>query len=345
MRNKKLVRIGNLTLGGNNPIYVQSMTKTDTRDVKSTVDQILLLEDYGCEIVRVAVKDREAALKLKEIKKMIHIPLVADIHFDPQLALLSIENGADKIRLNPSNISDSEWIKKIAKSCKERGIPIRVGANLGSFRERPKDIVEALVESVKKEIDILNAVDFDDIVISAKTSDPLLTIEVNRKIDEVFNYPIHLGVTEAGPLKDSLIKSSIGVGILLYEGIGDTLRISITGDPVEEVIAGFGILKTLKLRQFGLNIVSCPMCGRAEVDIEDIVMKLQKDFIKAKKPLNVAVMGCVVNGPGEAKDADIGVACGKNSGVLFKKGKIVRTLREEEIYPVLKKEIEEMLNS
>ena len=341
---KRIVRIGNTEIGGENPIRVQSMTKTDTRDVDSTVNQILELEELGCEIIRVAVKDMEAASKIGEIKKRIHIPLVADIHFDPRLAVESIKNGADKIRLNPSNIQDKEWIKKVATLCKERNIPIRVGANLGSFRERPKDLVKAMVESVKNEVEILNSVGFDNIVISAKTSNVLTTIQVNRLLSDMFEYPFHIGVTEAGPLSDSLVKSSIGIGILLNEGIGDTLRVSITGNPREEVIAGYKILKALELRKHGLEIISCPTCGRAEVDIESIVTKLNTDFGNVKTELKVAVMGCVVNGPGEAKDADIGVACGKDSGVLFKKGKIVKVVRGEEIYPVLKSEIEKLLN-
>jgi 4-hydroxy-3-methylbut-2-en-1-yl diphosphate synthase (EC 1.17.4.3) len=340
---KRVVRIGNTEIGGENPIRVQSMTKTDTRDVDSTVNQILELEELGCEIIRVAVKDMEAASKIGEIKKRIHIPLVADIHFDPRLAVESIKNGADKIRLNPSNIQDKEWIKKVATLCKERNIPIRVGANLGSFRERPKDLVKAMVESVKNEVEILNLVGFDNIVISAKTSNVLTTIQVNRILSDMFEYPFHIGVTEAGPLSDSLVKSSIGIGILLNEGIGDTLRVSITGNPREEVIAGYKILKALELRKHGLEIISCPTCGRAEVDIESIVTKLNTDFGNVKTELKVAVMGCVVNGPGEAKDADIGVACGKDSGVLFKKGEIVKVVKGEEIYPVLKSEIEKLL--
>jgi 4-hydroxy-3-methylbut-2-en-1-yl diphosphate synthase (EC 1.17.4.3) len=242
---KRVVRIGNTEIGGENPIRVQSMTKTDTRDVDSTVNQILELEELGCEIIRVAVKDMEAASKIGEIKKRIHIPLVADIHFDPRLAVESIKNGADKIRLNPSNIQDKEWIKKVATLCKERNIPIRVGANLGSFRERPKDLVKAMVESVKNEVEILNSVGFDNIVISAKTSNVLTTIQVNRILSDMFEYPFHIGVTEAGPLSDSLVKSSIGIGILLNEGIGDTLRVSITGNPREEVIAGYKYLRLL----------------------------------------------------------------------------------------------------
>jgi len=340
---KRVVRIGNTEIGGENPIRVQSMTKTDTRDIDSTVNQILELEELGCEIIRVAVKDMEAASKIGEIKKRIHIPLVADIHFDPRLAVESIKNGADKIRLNPSNIQDKEWIKKVATLCKERNIPIRVGANLGSFRERPKDLVKAMVESVKNEVEILNSVGFDNIVISAKTSNVLTTIQVNRILSDMFEYPFHIGVTEAGPLSDSLVKSSIGIGILLNEGIGDTLRVSITGNPREEVIAGYKILKALELRKHGLEIISCPTCGRAEVDIESIVTKLNTDFGNVKTELKVAVMGCVVNGPGEAKDADIGVACGKDSGVLFKKGEIVKVVKGEEIYPVLKSEIEKLL--
>lgn len=342
---KKEVRIGNVVIGGNNPVRVQSMTKTDTRNVEDTVKQILQLEEHGCEIVRVAVRDAEAATKIADIKKSIHIPLVADIHFDPRLAIEAVKGGADKIRLNPSNIEDKEWIKKIAQLCRERNIPIRIGANLGSFKERPEDLVDAMVNSVQNEIEILNSVSFDDIVISAKSSNVPLTIAVNRKLDEMFDYPMHLGVTEAGTLRESLVKSSIGIGTLLNEGIGDTIRVSITGDPVEEVIAGYNILKALNLREYGLEIISCPTCGRTEVDIESIVNRLQVDFSTAKKPLKVAVMGCVVNGPGEAKDADIGIACGKDSGVLFEHGKIIKVLKADEIYPTLKKEIEKALNN
>lgn len=342
---KKEVRIGNVVIGGNNPVRVQSMTKTDTRNVEDTVKQILQLEEHGCEIVRVAVKDAEAATKIADIKKSIHIPLVADIHFDPRLAIEAVKGGADKIRLNPSNIEDREWIKKIAQLCRERNIPIRIGANLGSFKERPEDLVDAMVNSVQNEIEILNSVSFDDIVISAKSSNVPLTIAVNRKLDEMFDYPMHLGVTEAGTLRESLVKSSIGIGTLLNEGIGDTIRVSITGDPVEEVIAGYNILKALNLREYGLEIISCPTCGRTEVDIEKIVNQLNHDFSNAKKALKVAVMGCVVNGPGEARDADIGVACGKDSGVLFEHGKIIKVLRADEIYPTLKEEIEKALNS
>ena len=342
---KKEVRIGNVVIGGNNPVRVQSMTKTDTRNVEDTVKQILQLEEHGCEIVRVAVKDAEAATKIADIKKSIHIPLVADIHFDPRLAIEAVKGGADKIRLNPSNIEDKEWIKKIAQLCRDRNIPIRIGANLGSFKERPEDLVDAMVNSVQNEIEILNSVSFDDIVISAKSSNVPLTIAVNRKLDEMFDYPMHLGVTEAGTLRESLVKSSIGIGTLLNEGIGDTIRVSITGDPVEEVIAGYNILKALNLREYGLEIISCPTCGRTEVDIESIVNRLQVDFSTAKKPLKVAVMGCVVNGPGEAKDADIGIACGKDSGVLFEHGKIIKVLKADEIYPALKEEIEKALNN
>jgi len=342
---KKEVRIGNVVIGGNNPVRVQSMTKTDTRNVEDTVKQILQLEEHGCEIVRVAVKDAEAATKIADIKKSIHIPLVADIHFDPRLAIEAVKGGADKIRLNPSNIEDKEWIKKIAQLCRDRNIPIRIGANLGSFKERPEDLVDAMVNSVQNEIEILNSVSFDDIVISAKSSNVPLTIAVNRKLDEIFDYPMHLGVTEAGTLRESLVKSSIGIGTLLNEGIGDTIRVSITGDPVEEVIAGYNILKALNLREYGLEIISCPTCGRTEVDIESIVNRLQIDFSTAKKPLKVAVMGCVVNGPGEAKDADIGIACGKDSGVLFEHGKIIKVLKADEIYPALKEEIEKALNN
>ncbi len=342
-RVSKKVFAGKVQIGGGAPVSVQSMTKTDTRDIRSTVKQILQLEDAGCEIIRVAVPDREAALAIKEIKKKIHIPLVADIHFDPRLALLAMESGADKIRLNPSNIEEKSWIEKIARFANERGIAIRVGANLGSFRNRPKDVVSALTETVKKEIKILNDADFDDIVISIKTSDVLTTIRANEEIAKTTNYPIHLGITEAGPLEESLIKSSVGIGYLLINGIGDTLRYSISDDPVKEVEAAFVLLKSLRLRERGLTIVSCPTCGRCEIDLFSLVKKVKEDFRFVKTPVKVAIMGCVVNGPGEAKDADIGIAGGKKSGVIFKKGKIFKTVPEKSLYAEFKKELEKLI--
>ncbi len=342
-RVSRVVRIGRLEIGGGHPVAVQSMTKTDTRNIPKTIKQILSLEEAGCEIIRVAVPDNEAAEAIKEIKKEIHIPLIADIHFDPRLAISAILNGADKIRLNPSNIKNREWILKIAKLANERNIPIRVGANSGSFRNRPDDVVSALVSTVLDEIRILNDADFDNIVVSVKTSDVVQTIEANRKIAEIIDYPIHLGVTEAGPLEESLIKSSVGIGTLLTEGIGDTIRYSISDDPVKEIEAAFILLKSLHLRNMGITIISCPTCGRCEIDLFSLVKKVKEDFGKIKIPIKIAIMGCVVNGPGEAKDADIGIAGGKSSGVIFKKGKVIKTVPEKNLYSEFRRELEKLI--
>ncbi|MGB9694376.1 MAG: flavodoxin-dependent (E)-4-hydroxy-3-methylbut-2-enyl-diphosphate synthase [Caldisericaceae bacterium] len=342
-RDSRVVRVGSVLIGGNNPIAVQSMTKTDTRDVSSTVDEILKLEDKGCEIIRVAVPDLEAAYAIKGIKDKIHIPLVADIHFDPRLAIESIKNGVDKVRLNPSNIKDRDYIRKITLLAKSYGVAIRIGANLGSFRERPKDVVEALIQSAMNEVKILEDEDFSDIVISIKTSDVLTTIKANEKVATLSNYPIHLGVTEAGPADESLVKSSVGIGALLLAGIGDTLRVSITGDSGAEIEAGFTLLKSLGLREKGIDVISCPTCGRTEIDVLDIVAKVKKVYGDVKLPLKIAVMGCVVNGPGEAMDADIGIAGGKNSGVIFRKGKIVKVVEGNKLFEALKDEIDKYI--
>ncbi len=342
-RISKIVRIGNLYIGGDYPIRVQSMLKVDTRDTRNVISEIKRLEDQGCEIIRLSVKDRESAMSLKEIKRNSNIPIVADIHFDPTLAILSIENGADKIRLNPSNIKDKEWIKKITLKAKERETPIRVGANLGSFTERPKNIVEALVETALNEVRILENFDFDRIVISIKSSDIITTIKANVAIAKLTDYAIHVGITEAGPLDESLVKSGIGIGYLLLEGIGDTIRVSVTGDPVYEIRAAYEILKGLHLRQRGIEIVSCPMCGRTEIDISKIVERVKKDFGEVQIPVKVAIMGCVVNGPGEAKDADIGIAGGKESGVIFKHGKRIKVLPEKKLYEEFKRALNEII--
>ncbi len=342
-RKSRPIRIGTVTIGSEYPIVVQSMTKTDTRDVSATVNQILELEDAGCEVVRVAVPDMEAAKSISEIKKSIHIPLVADIHFDPRLAMESILQGADKIRLNPSNISDQDWIRKIAHLAKEREVPIRVGANLGSFRNRPANVVDALVNTALDEIRILNDADFGNIVISIKTSDVLTTIRANEKIASLTDYPIHLGVTEAGPLEESLIKSSAGIGYLLLRGIGDTIRYSISDVPVKEVEAGFTLLKSLHLRESRLTIVSCPTCGRCEIDLFSLIKRVKADFGKVKVPVKVAIMGCVVNGPGEAQDADIGLAGGRKMGVIFKKGKVIKTVSEDKLYEEFKIELQKII--
>ena len=342
-RTSRPVRIGNLIIGGFNPILVQSMTKTDTRDIESTTAQILSLEENGCEIIRVAVPDEEAAYAIREIKKSIHIPIVADIHFDPRLALLAIDNGADKIRLNPSNIKDIAWVREISLRAKDKGIPIRVGANLGSFRERPADVIEALVKSVMNEVEILGDVNFENIVVSIKTSDVLSTIRANEIIAKKVDFPIHLGITEAGLLESSLVKNSAGIAYLLLNGIGDTIRFSITDKPEREVKAGFDLLKSLHLRDYGLEIISCPTCGRAEVNVLGISKRIEKRFKNLKVPVKVAVMGCSVNGPGEAKDADIGIAGGKKSGVIFKGGKILKTVEESKLYRDFVKELKSLI--
>jgi len=342
-RTSRPVRIGNLIIGGFNPILVQSMTKTDTRDIESTTAQILSLEENGCEIIRVAVPDEEAAYAIREIKKSIHIPIVADIHFDPRLALLAIDNGADKIRLNPSNIKDIAWVREISLRAKDKGIPIRVGANLGSFRERPADVIEALVKSVMNEVEILGDVNFENIVVSIKTSDVLSTIRANEIIAKKVDFPIHLGITEAGLLESSLVKNSAGIAYLLLNGIGDTIRFSITDKPEREVKAGFDLLKSLHLRDYGLEIISCPTCGRAEVNVLGISKRIEKRFKNLKVPVKVAIMGCSVNGPGEAKDADIGIAGGKKSGVIFKGGKILKTVEESKLYRAFVKELKSFI--
>ncbi len=339
------VNIGNKTIGGGSPILVQSMTKTDTRDIESTVNQILYLEEAGCDLIRVAVPDIESAEALPKIKSKIHIPLIADVHFDPLIAMESIKQGADKLRLNPSNIQDEEWIKRIALAAKERDIPIRVGTNLGSFKERPGNPVEALVKSALDEINLLESVNFGNIVVSIKTSDITLTVRANEKIAKLIQYPLHIGITEAGPKEESLVKSSAGIGHLLMEGIGDTIRYSITADPIEEVKAGLTLLRDLHLRGGGLEIVSCPTCGRCEINLFEIVERVKEDFKWVDIPVKVAIMGCVVNGPGEAADADIGLAGGRKSGVIFRNGKAVRIVKEEDLYSVFRDELKRFIES
>ncbi len=339
------VNIGNRTIGGGNPILVQSMAKTDTRDVVSTVNQILRLEEAGCDLVRVAVPDIESAEALSKIKSKIHIPLIADVHFDPLIAMESISQGVDKLRLNPSNIQDEEWIKKIALAAKNRSIPIRVGTNLGSFKKKPDNPVEALVKNALDEIKILESVDFNNIIVSIKTSDAILTVRANEKIAELVRYPLHIGITEAGPKEESLVKSSVGIGCLLMEGIGDTIRYSITADPIEEIKAGITLLRSLRLRKGGLEIVSCPTCGRCEINLFEIVKQVKEEFEEVDIPVRVAIMGCVVNGPGEAADADIGLAGGKKSGVIFRKGKAVRIVKEEHLYSAFRDELKKLIES
>jgi (E)-4-hydroxy-3-methylbut-2-enyl-diphosphate synthase len=339
----KPIQFGKVTVGGDAPIVVQSMTKTDTRDVRSTINQIKELEDCGCELVRVAVPDREAAQAIPAIKRGVSTPIIADIHFDYRLALMALEAGADGLRLNPGNISEPERVTKIVQAAKERGVPIRIGVNAGSLPKpaNPKlGIAEQMVEAALNQIKLLESLDFDLIKVSLKAFDVPTTIEAYQSIAQKIPYPLHIGVTEAGPPRTGIIRSVVGISTLLYQGIGDTIRVSLTAHPREEVIAGYEILKSLNLRQHGPILVSCPSCGRTEVDIIKLAEAVEKELLKITKPLKVAVMGCVVNGPGEAKDADIGIACGKGRAVLFKKGKKLRTIEERDFITALMAEVE-----
>ncbi|HAZ09772.1 MAG TPA: 4-hydroxy-3-methylbut-2-en-1-yl diphosphate synthase [Candidatus Omnitrophica bacterium] len=347
---KRQIKVGNIKIGGGAPVSIQSMTKTDTRDIPGTIRQIKELEKSGCEIIRVAIKDLEAARAIKAIKRKINLPLVADIHFDYRLALRAIENGADKIRLNPGNIYKEDEIKEVVKLAKKRKIPIRVGANSGSIRDKGKSAAESMVKSAIDYIKILERMDFYDIIVSLKASSVLSTIEAYKLFSKKSKYPLHLGVTAAGPVSTGIVKSSIGIGALLLDGIGDTIRVSLTGDPVEEVIAAKNILQALELRNFGPEIISCPTCGRCQVDLqsiaEQISSRLKAQGSREKYNLfpralsfKIAVMGCEVNGPGEAKEADIGIACGKGTGVIFKKGKLIKRVKEKDIVKELLKNI------
>jgi (E)-4-hydroxy-3-methylbut-2-enyl-diphosphate synthase len=339
--------LGGVTIGGGAPVVVQSMTNTDTRKTSPTVRQIRQLEKLGCEIVRVAVPDREAAGNLAAIKRGISIPLVADIHFDHKLALEAIKQGVDGLRINPGNIGSTEKVRTVVRAAQDRGIPIRIGVNVGSLHKRllkkyRHPTPEAMVESALEHISLLEALHFFDIKISLKSSDLLDTVQAYRLIRKKVNYPLHLGITAAGPSFSGTIKSSIGLGMLLAEGIGDTIRVSLTGSPLEEVRVAYEILKALKLRTRGPLIISCPTCGRCDINILSIVNTLERELASLSQPLTIAVMGCTVNGPGEAREADLGVAGGKGGGVLFKKGKIVKRLKEKELVSVLIKEAQSM---
>jgi (E)-4-hydroxy-3-methylbut-2-enyl-diphosphate synthase len=342
-RISKPIKIGNVTVGGGAPIVVQSMTKTNTADVMSTVKQIKELEDCGCEIVRVAVPDNDATKAIRDIKKAIAIPLIADIHFDHRLALMALKSGCDGLRLNPGNISDPEKVKEVARAAKARNVPIRVGVNAGSLPPSPHpdlSIAERMVEAAMEQIRLLEDLDFELIKVSVKAFDVPTTIEAYQSIAQKIPYPLHIGVTESGPPRTGIIRSTVGISTLLYEGIGDTIRVSLSAHPREEVIAAYEILKSLNLRQHGPILVSCPSCGRAEVDIVKLAAEVEKELLKVDKPIKVAVMGCIVNGPGEAKDADIGIACGKGRAVLFKKGEKVKTIEEKDFIKVLMGEVE-----
>ena len=334
------IKIGPYTMGGNNKVYIQSMTNTYTKDVEATVKQIKILENAGCEIIRVAVLDMVDAQAIKEIKKQISIPLVADIHFDYRLALESIKSGADKIRLNPGNIPKREHVEEVVKACKEKNIPIRIGVNSGSLPGRAEPTPELMVETAKHHVEILESMDFYDIALSLKATDMNLMIETYRLAAKTFNYPLHLGVTEAGTAFSGGIKSAMGIGILLHEGIGNTIRVSLTDNPILEIQAAKEILKNLGLKDKVPNLISCPTCGRIQYDMIDIAKRIEAYLLKVNKTINVAIMGCAVNGPGEAKHADIGVAGGKGEALLFRKGQIIKKIKESEVYDELVKEID-----
>ncbi len=341
----KEVRIGDVLIGGGRPILIQSMTNTKTEDVDATVRQIRALTDAGCDIIRCAVPTMEAAQALGEIKKQISIPLVADIHFDYRLAVAAIENGADKIRINPGNIGGKENVREIVKAAKERTIPIRVGVNSGSLEreivERDGGVTpEGLVESALRQTAMIEDMGYDNLVISIKASDVMLCVEAHRLLSEKTDHPLHVGITEAGTLFEGSIKSSVGLGIILSEGIGDTIRVSLTGDPLKEVQAAKTILRTLRLRKGGIEVVSCPTCGRTEIDLISLANEVEKMTEDLPLSLKVAVMGCVVNGPGEAKEADIGIAGGKGEGLLIKKGKVIRKVPEQDLLAALREELE-----
>jgi (E)-4-hydroxy-3-methylbut-2-enyl-diphosphate synthase len=341
----RIIYVDKVPIGGGNPIVVQSMTKTDTADIKSTLKQIRSLETSGCEIIRLAVPDMNAAKALGKIKKSIGIPLIADIHFNWRLALESIDQGVDGLRINPGNIGARWKVKEIISAAIERGIPIRIGVNAGSLE---KELLQkyghptalALVESAGRHIQILEELNFTNIKVSLKASDVIKTVEAYRLFSERYNYPLHIGISEAGPPSTGIIKSSVGLGILLSEGIGDTIRVSLTAEPEEEVRVAYAILGSLGLRRRGVNIISCPTCGRCKIDMRDLVRKVETMAKDIDKPVTIAVMGCVVNGPGEAREADFGIAGGKGRGILFRKGEIVKKVKEEDLLDVLLEEMQ-----
>ena len=341
----KVIYVGQVPVGGRNPVSVQSMTKTDTADVKSTVRQIQSLENSGCEIIRLAVPDTNAAKALGRIKKSVTIPMIADIHFDWRLALEAIKQGVDGLRINPGNIGARWKIKEVISAAEDKEIPIRIGVNAGSLE---KDLLrkyghptpEALVESAGRHIQLLKEMNFSAIKVSLKASDVVKTVGAYRLFSKKYDHPLHIGISEAGPPSVGIIKSSVGLGILLAEGIGDTIRVSLTAEPEEEVRVAYAILGSLGLRKKGVNIISCPTCGRCRIDLKSLVKKVEHKVKNIDKPITIAVMGCVVNGPGEAREADFGIAGGKGRGILFRKGEIVKKVKEEDLLDALLKEID-----
>lgn len=340
----KTVQIGNRVIGGNNPVLIQSMTNTKTEDIQSTVTQINRLAAAGCDIIRCTVPDMQAAAALTEIKKQVQIPVIADIHFDYRLAIAAIEHGADKIRINPGNIGSKERVQAVADAAKERGIPIRVGVNSGSLEKELLEkyhgvTAEGIVESALRQVSLIEDAGYDSLVISIKSSDVLMCVRAHELIAEKTDYPLHVGITEAGTVYSGNIKSAMGIGLILYQGIGDTIRVSLTGDPLEEVKSAKLILKTLGLRKDGIEVVSCPTCGRTKIDLIGLANQVETMVADIPLDIKVAVMGCVVNGPGEAKEADIGIAGGCGEGLLIRHGEIVKKLPEEELLEALREEL------
>lgn len=340
----KVIQIGTVKIGGGNPVAIQSMTNTKTEDVEATVQQILVLEAAGCQIIRCAVPTMEAAEAIREIKKRIHIPLVADIHFDYRLAIAAIENGADKIRINPGNIGDRSRVQAVVDKAKEYNIPIRVGVNSGSLEKPLLEkyggvTAEGIVESAMDKVRLIEEMGYDNLVVSIKSSDVLMCVKAHELIAKQCPYPLHVGITESGTVLSGNIKSSVGLGIILYQGIGDTIRVSLTGDPLEEIKSAKLILKTLGLRKGGIEVVSCPTCGRTKIDLIGLANQVENMVADIPLDIKVAVMGCVVNGPGEAKEADIGIAGGIGEGLLIKKGEIIKKVKEEQLLSVLREEL------
>ncbi|MBF0516522.1 MAG: flavodoxin-dependent (E)-4-hydroxy-3-methylbut-2-enyl-diphosphate synthase [Nitrospirae bacterium] len=341
------IYVGNVAIGGDAPVSVQSMTKTHTTDVEATVAQITALKEAGCEIIRIAVLNEDAARALGQIKRAVSIAIIADIHFDWRLALMSIEGGVDGLRINPGNIGALWKVKELVSACKDKAIPIRIGVNAGSLQ---KDILttyghptpEAIVESARRHIEILEEMDFNLIKVSLKASNVPATVEAYRLFSSQYDYPLHVGVSEAGPPPSGIIKSAVGLGILLYEGIGDTMRVSLTAEPQEEVATAYSILRSIGLRSQGMDIVSCPTCGRTRIDLINLVKEAQVRLRPLNKNITVAIMGCEVNGPGEAKEADVGIAGGNGVGLLFKKGEVVKKVKESELLDALVETIEGM---
>ncbi len=340
----KVIDIGGVKIGGKYPVAIQSMTNTKTEDVQATVEQILKLEAAGCEIIRCTVPTMEAAEALREIKKQIHIPLVADIHFDYRLAIAAIENGADKIRINPGNIGSEDRVKAVVDKAKEYGVPIRVGVNSGSLEKPLLEkyggvTAEAIVESALDKVHMIENMGYDNLVVSIKSSDVLMCVRAHELIAKECPYPLHVGITESGTVYSGNVKSSVGLGIILHEGIGNTIRVSLTGDPAEEIRTAKLILKTLGLRKGGIEVVSCPTCGRTKIDLIGLANEVEKMVADIPLDIKVAVMGCVVNGPGEAREADIGIAGGIGEGLLIKKGEVIRKVKEEELLDTLRQEL------